>query len=136
MSFPVCNEQYSVTFVPLYNIDLSDNDSPVCLKELSSSGATRLAPIRPSMVHEAVKNALSGFYEYSKAFVLGTITRFQKLRWLGKLVIIVVLLFYIALVTVFLVIGPGTVFQVHMVLINDLSSMLRIPSISSISLRS
>jgi hypothetical protein len=134
MSFPVCNEQYSVTFVPLYYP--SDNDSPICLKELSSSGANSVSARPTSMVHEAVKNAFSGFYEYSKAFVLGTITRFQKLRWLGKLVIIVVLLFYIALVTVFLVIGPGTVFQVHTVLINDLSSMLRIPSISSISLKS
>jgi hypothetical protein len=78
------------------------------------------------MVHEAVKNAFSGFYEYSKAFVLGSISRYQKLRFLGKLVILAFLLFYISLVAVFLVIGPGTIFQVCMIRIDLLCLMPRI----------
>jgi hypothetical protein len=123
VSFPLCNEQYSVALVPLYRIHRSDNDSRFVAVQAVQ---TQLPPAPPGMVHEAVKNAFSSFYEYSKAFVLGTITRFQKLRWLGKLVIVAFLLFYIALVAVFLVIGPGTIFQVHMVPINDPCSMLRI----------
>lgn len=42
----------------------------------------------------------------------GSINRFQKLKWLGKIVVIALLLSYIALAVTFFVIGPDTVFQV------------------------
>lgn len=44
--------------------------------------------------------------------VKGAFKRFQKLKWVGKLVVVALLLTYIALAVVFIVIGPETIFQV------------------------
>lgn len=54
----------------------------------------------------------SRVYGYIHGFVTGTITRYQKLKWLGKLIVILVLLAYIALAVVVVAVGPATLFQV------------------------
>jgi len=51
----------------------------------------------------------------------GSINRFQKLKWLGKIVVITLLLSYIALAVTFFIIGPDTIFQYFF----DLSQVLR-----------
>jgi hypothetical protein len=60
------------------------------------------------MLDEAVKTIVT----FASTTFTGTINRFQKLKWLGKIVVIALLLSYIALAVTFFIIGPDTIFQV------------------------
>ncbi|CAG7848449.1 Golgi apparatus membrane protein TVP38 [Serendipita indica DSM 11827] len=65
--------------------------------------------------------AFWSLYLYIRNFISGSIARYQKLRWFGKLLIMLLIVFYVALVVTFLVIGPDTIFQYFF----DLSQVLR-----------
>ena len=78
-------------------------------------GFSILAHTSPNMAHEALRNAFSAVYQYATAFVLGTLARYRKLKWQGKLVVVALALFNITLVTVLIVIGPDAIFQVRKV---------------------
>jgi hypothetical protein len=51
-------------------------------------------------------------YDHVHRLITGSINRFQKLRWLGKLLIVFLILAYIALAIIVVTIGPATLFQV------------------------
>lgn len=84
------------------------------------------------MAPEAFGNVFRGFHQYTRAFVHGALTRFQKLKWQGKLVVMALVLFNISLVTVFIVIGPDAIFQVHTIAIAYSDAEKTLVSISSV----
>ncbi|KAG8804704.1 Tlg2-vesicle protein [Serendipita sp. 398] len=58
-----------------------------------------------------VEESFWTIYSWIKNVISKSIKRYQKLKWLGKLLVILVMIFYICLVCIFIVIGPDTIFQ-------------------------
>ncbi|PVG03614.1 hypothetical protein CPB86DRAFT_748949 [Serendipita vermifera] len=58
-----------------------------------------------------IEEAFWTLYTSIKNTITAIITRYQKLRWLGKLLVMLLIIFYFALLATLLIIGPETVFQ-------------------------
>ncbi|KIM29599.1 hypothetical protein M408DRAFT_328826 [Serendipita vermifera MAFF 305830] len=63
------------------------------------------------MAHESLSTALLRLDQYARAFVLGSLARFRKLSWRGKLFVVALALFNITLVTTVIIVGPEAIFQ-------------------------
>ncbi|KAG9057372.1 Tlg2-vesicle protein [Serendipita sp. 407] len=65
----------------------------------------------PAKMSGLVEESFWTIYNWIKNVISKSIKRYQKLKWLGKLLVILVMIFYICLVCIFIVIGPDTIFQ-------------------------